>query len=60
MAFQLKASIWIQKEVLGMVKNLPMWLLCSNGVLDVVDIFGNGCENFPLALGHGLLASSGG
>jgi hypothetical protein len=35
-------------------------LLCTNGVLDVVDFFGNGCEKFPLPLGHGLLASSGG
>jgi hypothetical protein len=34
--------------------------LCTNGVLDVVDIFGNGCEKIPLPLGHGLLASSGG
>jgi hypothetical protein len=32
-----------------------MWLLCTNGVLDVVDFFGNGCEKFPLPLGHGLL-----
>jgi hypothetical protein len=37
-----------------------MWLLCTNGVLDVVDFFGNDFENFPLSLGHQLLASSGG
>jgi hypothetical protein len=44
-----------------------MWLKCRKKVLDAIahefvdsSSHNDGCEQFPLSLGHGLLASNGG